>query len=434
MENVRYEYLFPYHLFPENSKVVICGVNDIGEEFCKQIEKEGYVFLAGWVDADETHRRNISKEISRMFKPSPLNVLKKCEYDYILIAFDNTERAQTIKDILLKKGILEEKIKWDGAVYEKNDFLKKMYLPMLRKWNEPCFGSEEWLRTFAIKMERSVYDHVFPYHLFPEHAKVLIYGAGDIGRKYYIQALIDRYVEIVGIVDKFPQKAKEAGIPAEGIKKLCSKEKDADYILISIHKENIAYQVRSMLVKMGIPEEKIKWDGTTYYRDEFIQNVYLNLLRQLGNGFASAKDMLLSQRRDLQMVLYDHVFPYHLFHRDEKIAIYGAGNVGKKFYRQAKLHGYLQVVAIVDKNAANIHEADIPVGQVETLKQFSFESILISMTSAQMASEAKETLMRLGIAEEKIKWVGTDYYREHFYRNYLFKQLDFFAGLRESKL
>lgn len=434
LENVRYEYLFPYHLFPENSKVVICGANDIGEEFCKQIEKEEYVFLAGWVDVDEKHRKRRSKETSRMFKPSPLTALKNCEYDYILIAFSDAEKAQATKSKLLKKGISEDKIKWDGAVYEKDDFFKKMYLPILRNWNEPCFASEEWLRTFAIKMERSVYDHVFPYHLFPEHAKVLIYGAGDIGRKYYRQAMADGYVEVVGILDKSPQKAKEAGIPAEGIEALCSMGAEADYILISIHQESIANQVKNMLMQKGIAEKKIKWDGITYFRDEFVQNVYLQLLRKLGNGFASSRDMLLSSGNESKLDIYDHVFPYHLFHRDERIAIYGAGDVGKKFYRQVKHHGYVQIVAIVDKNAINIHEPDIPVGKVETLKQFNFESVLISMTSAQMAREAKDILRNLGIAEERIKWVGGNYYREHFYRNYLFKQLGFLAGLRESKL
>ena len=355
MKNVKYEYLFPYHLFPEGSRVVVCGANDIGEEFCRQMENDKYIFLAQWVDVDAKQRRGKDKRAIGVLKSSPLTSLKKCKYDYVLIAFPDKEKAHMVKSKLLKSGIPEEKIKWDGNVYKRDEFYKKMYFPILRQWNEPCFTSDEWLMTFATKMERATYDHVFPYHLFNEHAKVLIYGAGDIGRKYYRQAMADGYVKLVGIVDKFPQKAKEAGIPAENIDDLCAKMTEADYILISIHQENIAYQVKDMLIKMGIPEEKIKWDGFTYYRDEFMQNVYLQLLRKMGHGFASAQDMLLSggKEPETKIDIYDHVFPYHLFHRDERIAIYGAGDVGKKFYRQAKLQGYVQVVAIVDKNAHN---------------------------------------------------------------------------------
>ena len=134
------------------------------------------------------------------------------------------------------------------------------------------------------------------------------------------------------------------------------------------------------------------------------------------------------------MTLYDYVFPYHLFHRGERIAIYGAGTIGKSFYQQVKIYGYVQVVAIVDKNANSIHEPDIHVGQIETLRQFDFESVLISMTNEKWAREARELLHSLGIADERIRWAGSIYRRDDFYKNYLFKRLDFLTELRKSKI
>ena len=136
----------------------------------------------------------------------------------------------------------------------------------------------------------------------------------------------------------------------------------------------------------------------------------------------------------MRELVYDHLFPYELFRKGERIAIYGAGNVGKKFYRQAKAHDFVNVVAIVDRNAEHIHEPGIPVGRIETLKQFCFDSVLISVTNAEIAEEAKETLLHLGIAESKIKWAGESYWRENFYRNRLFPQLDFINDLKTSKI
>ncbi|WP_294151560.1 hypothetical protein [uncultured Selenomonas sp.] len=424
------KYLFPYHLFPEKSRIVLCGSEKIVEAFVEQIQTDKYVRLAGILDADDRGER----PAGAVEKVMTMKQLLKIRYDYILLASMDKRRVNSLRHKLMQQGIPMDKIRWDGAVYTRDDFFKKMYFPMLRTWNDNAMPSKDWLKTYEIKMKRSIYDHVFPYHLFHEHARVMIYGGGDIGRKYYKQAKADRFVNIVGIVDQHPEAITDTDVPIESIDSLVERKDEFDYVLIAIHKNSIFYEVSEYLKSLGIPESKIRWEGTTYYRDEFIHNIYFKMIRLLGADFASSHDMLTRLDEAMRELVYDHLFPYELFRKGERIAIYGAGNVGKKFYRQAKAHDFVNVVAIVDRNAEHIHEPGIPVGRIETLKQFCFDSVLISVTNAEIAEEAKETLLHLGIAESKIKWAGESYWRENFYRNRLFPQLDFINDLKTSKI
>ena len=127
------------------------------------------------------------------------------------------------------------------------------------------------------------------------------------------------------------------------------------------------------------------------------------MLRQVGGSFQDHAQMLDAMQKKLRMVICDHIFPYHLFREGETIAIYGDGDVGRKFYQQAKDYGWVKCVVIVDKNAENIDIPGIPVAPVGALKQFKFDKVLISMTNEKWADEARETLIRMGIADERIQ-------------------------------
>lgn len=121
---------------------------------------------------------------------------------------------------------------------------------------------------------------------------------------------------------------------------------------------------------------------------------------------------------------YDHFFPYHLFHSGDRVMLYGAGNIGKQFYRQAVHDGYVKIVGIVDKNAATIDREDIPVESIETLQKKTYDYVLITMNNPLMANDGKNDIKTMGVPEEKIKWDGTVYYRDHFYQQYYYQLMD----------
>lgn len=420
------EFMFPYHLFPEGSKVAIYGAGNVGSTIYHQAIHDGYVKIAGLVDKDAEALEDTELPVA------PVKSLTKMDFDYILIAIRSRSAADGVKKDLAKLGIPEGKIKWDGMAYFRDEFYSNMYFPMLRAWNENYAEHGQFVNAFKIKMKGSVNDHIFPYHLFKEGSRVALYGAGDIGKKYYRQATHDGYVKIAGIVDRNPAAIYAPDVPVRDMQEL--KNMVFDYVLITVHGGSAINAIKEDLKKIGIPENKIKWDGETYYRDEFYRNVYFPMLRKIGGAFQSRKELQDELQKKLRYAIYDHIFPYHLFKEGETIVIYGAGDVGRKFYQQAKDYGWVKCVAIVDKNADKINIHGIPVAPVGALKQFKFDKVLISMTNEKWADEAKETLIRMGIGEERIKWAGKIYWREHFYRQYWFEYLRFIQELRRSKI
>ena len=110
-----------------------------------------------------------------------------------------------------------------------------------------------------------------------------------------------------------------------------------------------------------------------------------------------------------------HIFPYHLFHAGDRIVIYGAGNIGKKFYYRAKEDGIVEVVGIVDSNALEMKMGDIPVLSLPIIKQMDYDYILIAVENAEVVQEIKNSLLRLGIPEYRIKWAGDVYFKDNYY-------------------
>ena len=118
-----------------------------------------------------------------------------------------------------------------------------------------------------------------------------------------------------------------------------------------------------------------------------------------------------------------YVFPYHLFQERERTVIYGAGESGKSFYQQLQRQNYLQPVGIVDKRAKDLTTPDLPVQPVAALKNMDFDALLIAVINEKAAKEIKESLIKTGIPEPKIRWQGNTYQKDDFYNNYYFPLL-----------
>ena len=157
----------------------------------------------------------------------------------------------------------------------------------VRQAMERIFGRDAWLAEYYFHayhrknqtnrpgrgMQMS---YMFPWHLFQEHSRVVIYGAGEVGKCFYEQAIRFDYVDIVGIVDRNADDINTMGIPVqkvESIKKLAY-----DYVLISIINEKAAWQIRDNLQNMDIEKNKILWDGSNYSIDDYYRNIFFRHL------------------------------------------------------------------------------------------------------------------------------------------------------------
>lgn len=272
--------------------------------------------------------------------------------------------------------------------------------------------------------------YMFPYHLFREGDKVVIYGAGEEGLTFYRQAVHDGYVNIVGLVDKETQGEVLEGITVQALSEL--KGMDYDYVLISEYRQHESEKIRTMLVEQGIKNLVIRWDGGVYTRDNFYRNFYWKLLPMLNNE-CQPHWIFLEWFYTRMKGSYRHIFPYHIFSRGERVVVYGAGDIGREFYRQAQEFDYVKAVAIVDRNPESIDAPDIPVAPVGALKQLDYDAVLISIHDRGAAEQIRNQLVRMGIPADKVRWDGTSYFRDEFYGRY-FERLDALHEMASSKL
>ena len=122
---------------------------------------------------------------------------------------------------------------------------------------------ESTLNQFLIYMERiSRYTfQIARYHFNEPHKleekKIVIYGAGSVGRDYYAQ--ISRYTncEIVAWVDSKPENYHYQYIKLYGIEILETLK--FDILIIAVLKKNVVEEIYNQLIMRGIEKEKIYW-------------------------------------------------------------------------------------------------------------------------------------------------------------------------------
>ena len=87
-----------------------------------------------------------------------------------------------------------------------------------------------------------------PFYLLPPQSRIVLYGAGNIGKRYYQQFKEGKYAEIVKWVDKQFYTLREEGLPVDNVESIG--DVDYDYVFISIADEKIASEIISNLKQM----------------------------------------------------------------------------------------------------------------------------------------------------------------------------------------
>ena len=95
---------------------------------------------------------------------------------------------------------------------------------------------------------------IFPFQHIPKGQKIIIYGAGAVGREYYRQLETSGWCSHVHITDKYNITSFP---PTQSLD--CIISEDYDVLLIALENHTVAEQVRKMLLDLGVLESKILW-------------------------------------------------------------------------------------------------------------------------------------------------------------------------------
>lgn len=103
--------------------------------------------------------------------------------------------------------------------------------------------------------------YYYPYYGRLFGKRVILYGAGNVGKWYYKQLLKEDGCIFVAWVDKNAEYLKEHEmLPVVGVEGLDTME--YDYIIIAVYDEGVYQMIRDELGAKGIPQEKLLWNAT----------------------------------------------------------------------------------------------------------------------------------------------------------------------------
>ena len=106
--------------------------------------------------------------------------------------------------------------------------------------------------------------YYYPHMSEIQGKRIVIYGAGVVGKDYYAQ--ISRYTDchIVAWTDAYVEKYDYSYIRLCDVNKL--REMDFDILIIAVKSEKVANEIRNELMHRGVEENKICWSVPEPYK------------------------------------------------------------------------------------------------------------------------------------------------------------------------
>ena len=96
---VKYDFLFPFRLLPQNKRILLYGAGSMGNDFYNQIMEYDFCKKVIWVDKNANNL-----EDNRI---NPISYINQVEFDYVLIANSRMDVCQEIRAYLIEIGIPE---------------------------------------------------------------------------------------------------------------------------------------------------------------------------------------------------------------------------------------------------------------------------------------------------------------------------------------
>lgn len=99
-------------------------------------------------------------------------------------------------------------------------------------------------------------EHMFPFSLVPVGSRIILWGAGKVGKIYYEQIVRSKFCNIIAWVDSNFRLYSEYGVKNTDI---INEDLEFDYVVIAVVSENVKDAIVSQLRNQGVLETKIIW-------------------------------------------------------------------------------------------------------------------------------------------------------------------------------
>lgn len=99
--------------------------------------------------------------------------------------------------------------------------------------------------------------YVFPLHEEMRNKEIILYGAGNVGREYYLQLKRYNDIKLIGWTDKNAEAYQKNNYSVISLDEAIKQK--YDYLVIAVNKMELMNEIKAELVKLGIPEDKMIW-------------------------------------------------------------------------------------------------------------------------------------------------------------------------------
>lgn len=141
-----------------------------------------------------------------------------------------------------------------------------------------------------------------------------------------------------------------------------------------------------------------------FLENEFSQSVYWELLApQLEHFYVNAVQLKQQSFSDYRETEED-IFPFWDTRKDANVVLYGAGETGRRFYRQNEQYHFCNIVLWADRNYEKLATDNQKIVSPQRITEERFDYIIIAVRSAGIVQEIAGMFAELGIPSEKIIW------------------------------
>lgn len=147
----------------------------------------------------------------------------------------------------LRRSIIQKNSQIQNLIEKNNGFEDK-----LKTQEEEIIALKNEIETLKKRIIPTAW--VFPVEKLKHSRKIILYGAGKVGRLFYQQIIQSEYFELIAWADKLPANDKAQIYPDK------IKEYNYDKLVIAVASEEMAIQIKRELIVLGIEEDKVFWE------------------------------------------------------------------------------------------------------------------------------------------------------------------------------
>ncbi len=155
---------------------------------------------------------------------------------------------------------------YNTGTFERLQLLKSYFEREFKEtgiWEQQKAGVHKILFMFLMQAMKAMYDldmgYQFPFSMIDKEWRIVLYGAGVIGKCYYNSLKTAGYANLALWADKNYLSLQEQGYPVESPEDIL--RASYDYVLIAIEGKQNYEQIKDELVALGVDERKILWEA-----------------------------------------------------------------------------------------------------------------------------------------------------------------------------